>query len=533
MTEAEWDAVIKVHLKGTFGPAHYAAAHWRERSKAGEEVDARIINTTSPSGIYGNVGQTNYGAAKAGIAAVHDHRGQGAGPLRRHRQRHRPRRPHPHDRGPRHGPGSTRRRKEQHVAPLDRPDRDAGWPARESAGVTGRVFEVSGRDAVGVARAGTGARRPRPDRRPGRASAPSVKRPGGQGPAQRRHVRLRPRARRTPMPINPDAVGSTSRPGRRSWTSKDAILYALGVGGPATPRRAAVHHREQPATSTSRCCRRWPSSSAPAGGGLEPSSGTFNWAMLVHGEQGVTPAPRVPSRASSRPASEITGIYDKGKGAVVVIETKADAGASDGEPLFTTTCRSFIRGEGGFGGDRGPSGPQNAPPERAARPRGHLRHPADQALIYRLSGDRNPLHSDPSSPRLAGFDRPILHGLCTYGFTGRALLHTLCDGDPPSSRRWTAGSPPRCSPARRSPSTCGGRRGEAVFQTIGHDGRVVLDARHRHLHRVSRDAARPPGGSGPVRTGAGSSGSMPRSCVVVDLDPGDAAARRPAPWPGA
>jgi len=69
MTEAEWDAVIKVHLKGTFAPAHFAAGHWRERSKAGEEVDARIINTTSPSGIYGNVGQTNYGAAKAGIAS--------------------------------------------------------------------------------------------------------------------------------------------------------------------------------------------------------------------------------------------------------------------------------------------------------------------------------------------------------------------------------------------------------------------------------------------------------------------------------
>ncbi|CAB4322360.1 MAG: SDR family NAD(P)-dependent oxidoreductase [Actinobacteria bacterium] len=69
MSEAEWDAVIKVHLKGTAGPAHFAAAHWRDRSKAGETVDARIINTTSPSGIYGNIGQTNYGAAKGGIAS--------------------------------------------------------------------------------------------------------------------------------------------------------------------------------------------------------------------------------------------------------------------------------------------------------------------------------------------------------------------------------------------------------------------------------------------------------------------------------
>ncbi|MGH9193339.1 MAG: SDR family NAD(P)-dependent oxidoreductase, partial [Acidimicrobiales bacterium] len=69
MSEAEWDAVIRVHLKGTFGPSHFAANHWRERSKAGDEIDARIVNTSSPSGIYGNVGQTNYGAAKAGIAA--------------------------------------------------------------------------------------------------------------------------------------------------------------------------------------------------------------------------------------------------------------------------------------------------------------------------------------------------------------------------------------------------------------------------------------------------------------------------------
>ena len=80
MTEAEWDAVIQVHLKGTFGPSRHAAAYWRERSKAGETNDARIINTTSPSGIYGNIGQTNYGAAKAGIASLHDHRRRRARP---------------------------------------------------------------------------------------------------------------------------------------------------------------------------------------------------------------------------------------------------------------------------------------------------------------------------------------------------------------------------------------------------------------------------------------------------------------------
>ncbi len=143
MTEDEWDAVINVHLKGTFAPSRYAAAYWREQSKAGEPVDGRIINTTSVSGIYGNLGQTNYGAAKAGIAVVHDHRRHGARPLRRHRQRHRARRPDPHDRGPRPGAGDRRGARgavrPRWIAPI------VTWLAsEESADVTGRVFEASG-----------------------------------------------------------------------------------------------------------------------------------------------------------------------------------------------------------------------------------------------------------------------------------------------------------------------------------------------------------------------------------------------------
>ena len=105
MTEAEWDAVIKVHLKGTFGPAHHAAAYWRDRSKAGDDVDARIINTTSPSGIYGNIGQTNYGAAKAGIAAFTIITAMELGRYGVTVNAIAPGRAHPHDREPRHGPG--------------------------------------------------------------------------------------------------------------------------------------------------------------------------------------------------------------------------------------------------------------------------------------------------------------------------------------------------------------------------------------------------------------------------------------------
>ena len=159
----------------------------------------------------------------------------------------------------------------------------------------------------------------------------------------------------------------------------------------------------------------------------------------------------------------------------MVIETRSTDVAT-GEPLFDTTMSAFIRGEGGFGGDRGPSGPQNVPPDRAPDHSVTYQTRPDQALLYRLSGDRNPLHSDPKFAALAGFDRPILHGLCTYGFTGRALLHTLCDSDP---SRFTAMDGRFSSPVLPGEALTVNMwvdGGEAVFQTTGDDGRVVLDA---------------------------------------------------------
>jgi NAD(P)-dependent dehydrogenase (short-subunit alcohol dehydrogenase family) len=143
MTEAEWDAVIKVHLKGTFAPSHWAANHWRERSKAGDDVDARIINTTSPSGIYGNVGQTNYGAAKAGIAsftiiAAKELERYGVtvnaiAPAAITRMTE--------DLGMGQVEGEAREElSPRHIAPI------VCWLASpQSAGVTGRVFDVTGR----------------------------------------------------------------------------------------------------------------------------------------------------------------------------------------------------------------------------------------------------------------------------------------------------------------------------------------------------------------------------------------------------
>ena len=226
------------------------------------------------------------------------------------------------------------------------------------------------------------------------------------------------------MPLNPDAVGSKSEPVEVSWTSKDALLYAVGIG--------AGHDELAFTTENSDEIRQlvFPTFPVVVGwgrGSAMGSIGTFDPALLVHGQQSVTLHRPIPVAGTVTLTSEITGIYDKGKAAVVVSETKA---LMDGEPLYTNTGSSFMRGEGGWGGDRGPSGPKNVPPERPADHEVIYVTNRDQAFVYRLSGDRNPLHTDPAFAAKGGFDTPILHGLCTYGFTGRALLHAICESDP-------------------------------------------------------------------------------------------------------
>jgi acyl dehydratase len=227
------------------------------------------------------------------------------------------------------------------------------------------------------------------------------------------------------MPLNPDAVGTTSGPNEISWTSKDSLLYAVGIGAGTDELAFTTENTngvQQRAFPTMPVILGW-------GRGESPMAkiGTFNPALLVHGQQAVTLHRELPVDGKAQATSRIAAMYDKGKAAVVVTETEASD--ADG-PLFTTRSSAFIRGEGGWGGDRGPSGPVNVPPDRAPDHQVTYQTSPDQALVYRLSGDRNPLHSDPSFAAMGGFDRPILHGLCSYGFTGRALLHTLADGDP-------------------------------------------------------------------------------------------------------
>jgi acyl dehydratase len=238
------------------------------------------------------------------------------------------------------------------------------------------------------------------------------------------------------MGLNLDAVGATSEPSERSWDHKDALLYALGVGAGAldptgfeldltTENSVGISQRVLPTFTTI----------VGQGGGARASLGDFDPAMLVHGEQFIRLHGEIPAAGTVSITTRVAGMYDKGSAGLVVLESESRHAAT-GELAFTNRTALFIRGAGGFGGPRNPEGDEESALAAEALP---SREPdevvtyatrPDQALLYRLSGDRNPLHSDPTFAKRAGFDRPILHGLCTYGFTGRALLHTVCSSDP-------------------------------------------------------------------------------------------------------
>ena len=231
------------------------------------------------------------------------------------------------------------------------------------------------------------------------------------------------------MPLNPEAVGAVGDVRTMSWSSKDALLYAVGIGaGQSDLPFTTENTKDTPQVVYPTFAVVAGSGTASAGASAMSQIGSFNWALLVHGSQAITLHRPIPVEAQATTQDTVVAMYDKGKAAVVVMENEVKS--SDGEPLWSTRSAVFIRGEGGWGGDRGPSGPQNEPPaDTAPSHEITLQTSPDQAFVYRLSGDRNPLHTDPAFAALGGFDRPILHGLCTYGFTGRALLGALADND--------------------------------------------------------------------------------------------------------
>ncbi|MFE2535242.1 MaoC/PaaZ C-terminal domain-containing protein [Streptomyces sp. NPDC059371] len=238
------------------------------------------------------------------------------------------------------------------------------------------------------------------------------------------------------MPIDAaKAVAAQPRTGEIAWSHKDVQLYHLGLGAgvPATDPDELRYTLESRLHVL-------PSFATVAGAGspgvisgLSMPGVDVDLARVLHGGQSVRLHRPIPAEGTATATGRIAAVYDKGTAAVLVMRTEV----TDAEgPLWTNDAQIFVRGEGGWGGDRGPgarleapSGPPDRTVERPIR--------EEQALLYRLSGDWNPLHADPEFAKLAGFDRPILHGLCTYGMTLKAVVDTLLGGDVTRVRAYT------------------------------------------------------------------------------------------------
>jgi len=274
------------------------------------------------------------------------------------------------------------------------------------------------------------------------------------------------------MALDHSLIGVPSEPHERSWTSADALLYAIAVGaGLGDPLNELEFTTENTAGIEQQVLPTFGVLVAAARTGR--SLGTFDRAKLVHAEQAFELRRPLPAAGTARVTSTVTGIYDKGSGALVVSENAA-VDAATGEPLLSSTTSAFIRGEGGFGGDRGPgeswTRPERDPDLRVTQPTR-----PEQALLYRLTGDRNPLHTDPKFAARGGFATPILHGLCTYGFTGRALLHGVCGGDPARFGSMSGRFSHPVLPGETLVTSIWRDDGGALFQTAKKDGTVVID----------------------------------------------------------
>ena len=231
------------------------------------------------------------------------------------------------------------------------------------------------------------------------------------------------------MPINLDeAIGAELAAVEFSWNSSDVQLYHLGLGAGADPLderelRYLVDDTPQVLPTFGNVAQTFHMTEPPT---VKFPGIDIELSRVLHASEAVTVPGPIPPSGTGRAVTRFTDIWDKGKAAVIWSETTVTT--PDGAPLWTQKRSIFARGEGGFGGERGPS-TATEPPDRAPDVELEIPTLPQQALLYRLCGDRNPLHSDPGFASAAGFPKPILHGLCTYGIGAKALVDRFLDGD--------------------------------------------------------------------------------------------------------
>ena len=229
------------------------------------------------------------------------------------------------------------------------------------------------------------------------------------------------------MALNYEHLMSLKRDGERfSYGDRETMLYALGIGMGADP----LNHDELPFVFEQPALKTVPTMASVLTRVALLKDCGYDYTKVVHGEQCLALHRPLPPQGELIASARVTEAYDKGagKGALIYTEVVARS-AADGQPMFTLLSSTFARGDGGFGGPAGSGPAPHVLPERSPDATVTLQTRKDQALFYRLNGDRNPLHADPDLAKRVGFPVPILHGLCTYGIACRAVLQEVAAYD--------------------------------------------------------------------------------------------------------
>jgi 3-hydroxyacyl-CoA dehydrogenase/3a,7a,12a-trihydroxy-5b-cholest-24-enoyl-CoA hydratase len=435
MSAEDWDLIYRVHVLGAHRVTAAAWPHLREQKYG------RVVFTASAAGIYGNFGQANYAMAKLGLVGFANTlalEGKKANIV-------------VNTIAPIAGSRMTETvlpkelldaLKPEYVSPL------VAWLCHESNTDTGGLYEVGG-GFIGKLRWERSEGR---TWRLGRVIRPEDVRDAWAQIGDFSKATHPSTIHESMQPIMQNVEAGPSKGGNQfidvdlalgwesprlksAYTERDVALYALGVGAGRNPldgkELALVYEMNADGfyvLPTMTAAMSVGLLMKMAMEGVQAPGLHYGLDRILHGEQYTEVFRPLPPKQKLEHTAKVKAIYDKGKGAVVVMEFKTYD--EEGDLLCVNEVTTFVRGAGGWGGDRGPSGDGAAVPDRAPDAVVEEKTSEDQALLYRLSGDVNPLHADPGFASSFGFERPILHGLCTYGFAARHVLGAFAKGDP-------------------------------------------------------------------------------------------------------
>lgn len=435
MSPEDWDLIYRVHVLGSFKVTHAAWPHLRNQGYG------RVIMTASAAGIYGNFGQANYSMAKLGLVGFGNTLAlEGAR-----------KNIHVNTIAPLAGSRLTETvlpkqltdaLKPEYVSPL------VTWLCHESCEETGGLFEVGG-GYFGKLRwersVGKMVRLGRPiatewvkNNWSGIAGFDDTSHPKtineSLGPIME-NIQAGPSKGGNQFVDVDQALGYEYPEQESSYDERDLALYALGVGAAANPMNAKdlrlvyeMHSDGFLALPTYGVIPALSVMMDMAKQGKTAPGLNYGLDRLLHGEQYTEIIRPLPKKAKLTHKAKVAEIWDKGKGAL--INTRVETRDAAGDMLVVNNFISFIKGAGGWGGESGPSGDINNPPDREPDAVVEEKLSDNQALLYRLTGDWNPLHADPTFAKAFGFEKPILHGLCTFGYAGRHVINTFAGGDP-------------------------------------------------------------------------------------------------------